>query len=115
MKKKKFGILQNDVVKEGKNGVKYRKAILVAYEMIDIVDAMTIFVAQPTQDIRVKYFACKNDANLILKIFYRTWQVHTFAMSALKGEVYNVTFVIDVEEIAWLFNLIAANSQVYLS
>ena len=54
MKKKKFGILQNDVVKEGKNGVKYRKAILVTYEMIDIVDAMTIFVAQPTQDIRVQ-------------------------------------------------------------
>ena len=33
-------------------------------------------------------------------------------MSALKGEVYNATFVIGVEEIAWLFNLIAANSQV---
>ena len=44
--------------------------------------------------------------------FYCTWQVHIFAMSALKGEVYNATFVIGVEEIAWLFNLIAANSQV---
>ena len=45
--------------KEGKNGVKYRKeAILVTYEMIDIVDAMTRFVAQPTQDIRVQN--CKN-------------------------------------------------------
>ena len=44
--------------------------------------------------------------------FYCTWQVHIFAMSALKGEVYNATFVIGVEEIAWLFSLIAANSQV---
>ena len=48
--------------KEGQNGVKYRKeAILVTYEMIDIVDAMTRFVAQPTQDIRVQN--CKKRKN----------------------------------------------------
>ena len=98
--------------KEGKNGVKYRKeAILVTYEMIDIVDAMTRFVAQPTQDIRVQN--CKKTQKLTQILnFYCTWQVHIFAMSALRGEVYNATFVIGVEEIAWLFNLIAANSQV---
>ena len=47
-----FGILQGG----GKNEVKLHKAIFATYETIDIVDAMTMFVAQLTQDIRVENF-----------------------------------------------------------
>ena len=47
-----FGILQGG----GKKEVKLHKAIFATYETIDIVDAMTMFVAQLTQDIRVENF-----------------------------------------------------------